>query len=233
MESELEFYGLTEYKNGSVEVRPTQINGRCDDYLSKNLRFDSPLLPVLFINGKLWMSMTYMEMQSMFVPVQRAQGKVATGGLGLGYYALRAASDDRVESVDVYEENEDVINFFKKAFSDREEMKKINFFHGNVRKTMNKMVYDFVFMDIYPTVLPDEVIDDIRLFTKNNTIGEYRFWGQEKAILQHINSGDFASIDSTEKVFFQYFLESEGANLYSNFHNEDFCREVCEELGRC
>lgn len=69
--------------------------------------------PVLLEKGQVWMSLVLSEIESMALPIERAQGKVITYGLGLGYYAFMAAEKEDVESVTVVELNPRMVSLFK------------------------------------------------------------------------------------------------------------------------
>lgn len=185
--AELKAYGLrkSKYVVEHVSVDWFHIYGRCDDYLNVNMRFEDKVpLPRLGINGHLWMSLTPMEIQSAALAIYRAKGVVATGGLGLGYFALRAAAKPEVSKVIVFENEPLVVEWFKRMFKDRPEMTKIEIVEGDVRKTFKGYTVDFVFMDVYPDMLPEAVIKDSRRFRRANKIGRYHFWGYEKVVLE-------------------------------------------------
>ncbi|MDQ2831946.1 MAG: hypothetical protein M3Y74_23220, partial [Chloroflexota bacterium] len=104
---ELWFYGApAEADVGTIAVRRARLGGPgseiLDDYLNINMRQETPEVPVLYVEGRLSMSLTWMIVQALAVPIDRARGRVGTAGLGLGYYALRAAAKRVVSAVDVY-----------------------------------------------------------------------------------------------------------------------------------
>ena len=184
--AELKAYGLrkSRYVVEHVSIDWFKIQGRCDDYLNVNMRFDETPLPRLGINGHLWMSLTPMEIQSAALAIFRAKGVVATGGLGLGYFAIRAAAKPEVTKVIVFENEPLLVEWFKRMFKDRPEMAKIEFVEGDVRKTFKGYTVDFVFMDVYSDMLPEAIIKDARRFRRTNQIGRYHFWGYEKVVLE-------------------------------------------------
>jgi hypothetical protein len=59
-------------------------------------------VPVLRLNGELWMSLTPMEVQSAFMPIHLAHGRVGTAGLGFGYFVQRVLQKSNVDRVVVY-----------------------------------------------------------------------------------------------------------------------------------
>src|SRR5579871_2372082 len=190
VKEEVEFYGLPgSYKKGDVIVKQVVPRGNLEDYLNKNWRISKFSVPSIWIGGELWMSLTFMEIQSAYVPLALAEGVVGTAGLGLGYWALRAASSEEVDQVHVYEIDPQVIRFFVDTFKNRPEMEKIVIHEGDVRKLAryNQKAkgprFDLFFMDVYKTLLPQTVIEDIRLFSDDMVVDEYRFWGQERVYL--------------------------------------------------
>ncbi len=63
-------------------------------------------------NGREWMTMMPNEIVTQRLPIQRAHGRVATYGLGLGYFAYMCALKDSVESVTVIERDESAVKLF-------------------------------------------------------------------------------------------------------------------------
>jgi len=184
--AELKAYGLRQAKFHieHVSVNWFKIQGRCDDYLNVNMRFSPVQMPRLAINGHLWMSLTPMELQSAALALHRAKGHVASGGLGLGYFAIRAAAKPEVTKVTVFENEPLVIEWFNRMFKGRPEMAKITVVEGDIYKTFKGFEVDFCFMDIYADMLPDSVLDDVSKFRRRNRIGRYHFWGYEKVVLE-------------------------------------------------
>lgn len=182
---EVAFYNLKDrYDSGKIRVELKKMIGILPDYLNKNFRVDDQPTPTMFIDNRLWMSLSYMEVQSHYLPIKFAKGKVATAGLGLGYFALRAAKKKSVEKVDVYEINPEVIKFFLETFKHRKTlMNKINIIEGDVREKLKNQTYDLVFLDIYREMLEDKAIDDIAQFRSENDIGDLRVWGEERVFL--------------------------------------------------
>lgn len=180
VKQEVAFYGKPELKAyGDVRFRMVKPQGRLDDFLNKNMRFMEFEVPHLTIGDDgVWMSLTPMEVQSSCLAIHRAHGVVGTAGLGLGYYALRCAAKKEVEHVHVWEINKDVIEWFMRSFKKRKELKKITVYHSDIRK-LKDWCFDWFFMDVYQTMLPDEVIKDSRSFQKKNRCVQYLWWTWE------------------------------------------------------
>ncbi len=230
---EIKWYRVKEYEKDGITLTTRSMYGRCDDFLNKNFRIGGVEFPSLLIDGKLWMSLTYMEIQSAYLAILFASGVCATAGLGMGYVPLRWAEKEDVESIDIYEIDDRVIKFFTEHFSDRPGFEKLNIIHGDVRKLMKEKDYDYVFMDPYDELLPNEVLTDIELFHETNNIGDYHFWGQEKVILAAVIEFDLhLFLNPFERKFFQMWQKSKASKMYQYVHDEDYVSKVIELLGR-
>lgn len=76
--------------------------------------FNSPIaIPILMLNGEVWMSLTPMEIISQRAGLRQAKGDVLIGGLGMGWLAIEVAKKKSVTSVTVIEHNQRVIELFK------------------------------------------------------------------------------------------------------------------------
>lgn len=188
---ELEFYGEHSYKDNGLELvqRDPGPIVRLDDYLNVNMKFDPPSIPTLLLDGQLWMSITPMEVQSQHVPIQRARGIAATAGLGMGHFALRAAGMDEVEEVHVFEQDPRVTACFLAVHRERKEMSKLHFHEGDAREELLKcgMRFDTLYVDIYPTLGSDDVLEDIEKL--QGLADEYSWWGRELVYLNSMYYG--------------------------------------------
>lgn len=231
LQKEIAFYRLVDYDVDGIKIITKTVNGRLGEYLNKAFHIDVKF-PVMFIDDELWMSLSFAEVQSHYLPIKYANGVVGTGGLGMGYFTLRAAAKYNVDRVDVYEMNPRVIQFFKDSFSRRKGFKKINFIEGDVRVNLKGKEYDFFFMDIYQSMeLNQWVIDDIINSTEYSTIIHYHFWGLERVVLAGYNQGIISHIQFSkeEREFFGQWIESGKENMYDN-DAEFYSREL---LGSC
>ena len=215
------------YEKDNLIVKLVQPQGRLDDLLNVNFRSASIDVPALFIDNALWMSLSYMECQSHVLPVGRATGNIGTGGLGLGYFVISAATQDTCDSVDVYETDKRVIDFFQTTFCNHPNFNKIHIFNEDVRTIKNKS-YDYFYMDIYQTLCPNETLEDYELLDINNNICLYQFWGEEKVILESfMNDRDFC-LRLDERWFFKSWIESGLQELYRNQLEGDFLERYQE-----
>ncbi len=105
-------------------------------------------------NGREWMTMMPNELVTQREPIKRARGKVATYGLGLGYFAFMCARKDEVESVTIVERDENVISLFNELlfpmFENREKVKivRADAFEFAEKEAPNEN-FDYIFADIW------------------------------------------------------------------------------------
>lgn len=69
--------------------------------------------PALMEDGRIWMTVTPNEINTIRPCAQQVHGKVLAYGLGLGYFAFHALLNPRVDSVTVVERSESVIRLFR------------------------------------------------------------------------------------------------------------------------
>jgi hypothetical protein len=229
-------------QENDVMIQLSEPRGRLDDYLNKNWRVNVPSVPMMFIDGKIWMSLTFMEVQSAALAIQKSCGDVVTGGLGLGYYVARAAAQDEVDTVTVYEINRDVVSLFMRRFKDRSWYKKVIIVCDDIRKKIERDEVphaDFFFMDIYQTMLPDEVIDDARSVFKRGIVEPncYHFWGQECPILDAMVENEPVDVEFLERAYFKYWMETDEDdivlhNLYDPHTDFEFRDKILVMLKR-
>ncbi len=228
---ELDNKNNLEYKG--VRLVHKTLHMQVDDYLNRNFRIGELTVPVFFIDGKLWMSLTPMEIESNFLAWATATGEVGMGGLGIGYTALRAASQEDVYNVTVFEQDKRVIEFFTKQYEHRPEFEKIKIIEGDARKLFIGYDFDFVFMDIYDSLLSDEMLTDFLDFTKFNNIGEYHFWSEEKIILAGIQDRMLPSSDISyqQRLYFQEWQKTEKADMYDPVYDTAYVQKALETMG--
>ncbi len=234
LEKEIAFYDPSPYEKDGMRVynRPIQSLVRIDEYFNKGLWSKGPDIPTLRKDGTLWMSLTWMEVQSHWLPIQYAKGKVLVGGLGMGYAALRFAAKPSVDEVVVYETDGRVIEFFEETKKHRPEFKKITLVEADVRAA--KGHYDFAYIDIYASLLPDELLRDARtMFTVETpllTATHVHFWGQELALLNTYGPIEIAQEGGRRGDFFQMWLKQDKLGLMTQIFDEDYCWDLVEAL---
>lgn len=242
---EVLWYSLKEYQKNGVQVYTSTLRGRQDELFNKRFWITDEHMdsPVFTIDGNLWMSITPLEVQSMLLPIERACDKVGTGGLGMGYFALKCAEKESVKEVKVWEKRADVIQFFIESFRHRKGFEKIKLINEDVRN-MRDESFAYFFMDIYKTQLADEVMEDMDHFLKHNESGIYDFWCQEKLLLQALHLDLDPYLENDEAHLFMEFMDckfpfkEDGKSLYKHklydpVHDEKFVEEVVRDyMGR-
>lgn len=147
---------------------------RLDGYMYKDLR-EWKNFPVLSEGKRTWMSVTPMEIDSHWVPIKLAKGRVCIAGLGLGYYLQNIIDKPDVTEIVVYEINQDVIDLYIKNFGNHD---KVTIINDNILKLENEK-FDFMYVDIYPILFDEESILHMEILRENNNITTYFFWGME------------------------------------------------------
>ncbi|MDO5111822.1 MAG: hypothetical protein Q4E65_05925 [Clostridia bacterium] len=117
---------LPEAQSGGITLRYDAYAGFeafvCDDILSLPDGRQIPQIgyfneafpyPAILENGRLWMSVTPNEINTMADVIAQAKGRVLTFGLGLGYFAYMASLRPEVTRVTVVEQNPSVIALFQ------------------------------------------------------------------------------------------------------------------------
>lgn len=110
--------------------------------------------PAVTENGRVWMTVTPNEINTMKAPVAAARGRVLTYGLGLGYFAFMASNKDEVDEVVAVERDERVIKLFReKLLTGFPNKDKIRIVCADAfdyaESAMPKEGFDVVFTDIW------------------------------------------------------------------------------------
>lgn len=178
---------INEYNNlislgkiGSFEIK--KINGKKDfinGYMyNKKENID---LSILELHGpnNIWMKISPLEIESSYMFIKYATGKVGVVGLGLGYVVQELAKKDDVTEVIVYEIEKDIVDLYYTNFGDNPKIKVIN--EDTYKVTGER--FDFFYVDIYEYKLTKQVVDDYNKFNELHDIKEYLFWGVEHFLL--------------------------------------------------
>lgn len=215
--------GIDTIDMGNISIKyKDDISGRIDGYMYKNFT-TLKNIPVLLEKDDVWMSVTPMEIDSHWLPIRLASGRVGVAGLGLGYYIQNILDKDNVDEVIVYEINDDVINLYRKNFG---EHPKLTILKENVRELKNEE-FDFFYCDIYPNLVDDKAVEDMKLIKDNNNIDLYYFWTMEYFFINAVQDNNFEiyskylstipfSLFNGFMDWLNYFMESDYYNLYDN-----------------
>ena len=113
--------------------------------------------PAVLENGREWMTVTPNEIETMAASIAAAQGNIAVFGLGLGYFAFRAAQKQQVAAVTVIERDRDVIDLFRSEllpqFPHKEKIRIVPCDAFDFVKSMGTGdPFDFAFVDLWHDV---------------------------------------------------------------------------------
>lgn len=113
--------------------------------------------PALKEGGRIWMTVTPNEINTIRPLAEGAQGKVLAYGLGLGYFAFHALRNPQVTSVTVVERSGEVIDLFRAAllpaFPRRENLRIIQAdAFAYAEHAAPREGYDTVFTDLWHDV---------------------------------------------------------------------------------
>lgn len=205
--------------NFTIEYVET-VFARLDGYLYRNFREWSNF-PVLKENSITWMSITPLEIDSHIIPIELANGRVCIGGLGLGYYLQNIIDKPDVTEIVVYEINKDVIDLYNECFEHNDKVKIIN---DNILNMKNEH-FDFVYVDIYPSLMNGPELEHMKLLKENNDIDIYYFWGFEGYVIrliENLGMDKLESISLDKKIiiliykFITLLFDSEYNKLYNS-----------------
>lgn len=107
-------------------------------------------------NGREWMTMMPNELVTQRLPIKKAKGRVATYGLGLGYFAFMCARKPDVESVTIIERDESVITLFEEMLLPSfENPEKIEIICADAYEFAEKKAPDYNFNYIFADIWHD------------------------------------------------------------------------------
>ncbi len=138
--------------------------------------------PAVLENGREWMTLMPNETVTSAEAIDKAFGNVLTFGLGLGYFAFKAAEKSNVNSVTVVEKDVSVINLFSKYILPQIPFsKKITVICDDAflfaEREYKKGLYDFVFTDIWHDPSDGcELYLKMKAYESLNEKAEYVYW---------------------------------------------------------
>ncbi|MGG7143015.1 hypothetical protein ACQPVP_06075 [Clostridium nigeriense] len=178
---------INEYNNlislgrvGNFEIKKLNNNSEyIDGYMYR--KKDRINLNVLELHGpnNIWMRISPIEIESSYMFIKYAKGKVGVVGLGLGYVVQELAKKKDIDEVIVYEIEKDIIDLYNSNF---EENKKIKIINKDAFEAEGEE-FDYFYVDIYEYKFDYRVIEDYEKFNNIHKINEYLFWGIEHFLL--------------------------------------------------
>jgi hypothetical protein len=228
-EEELQKVTFPPSNNGRVTIDYIIPTGRLDGYMYKDFVVGYPKAPVFKIDGRVWMSITPMEVESHYMPIKLSYGRVGVGGLGLGYYTQRVLDLDKVEEVVVYELDKEVIDTYKQNFGDHPKLT----IHNQSALDVQNEEFDFFYMDIYETGGDMDALDHMYQLKMNNIIDTYHFWTMEMFIFAMINEGYTDLPWEWRKIYFPFIekLLSTKQGMVVNYLDGEEVFDQLDEMG--
>ena len=113
--------------------------------------------PTVMEDGRIWMSVTPQEINTVRPAIEAARGHVVTFGLGLGYFAYLASLKPEVESVTIVDRNESIIDVFSREILPQfEQRAKVDIVCDDAfdfaEKRLVSYEADFVYTDLWHDV---------------------------------------------------------------------------------
>jgi hypothetical protein len=155
---------------------------------------------ILERGGKVWMSMTPMELESQGYHARMAQGNVLVCGLGMGALVYNLMLNRRVQNIFVVEYDPDVIEMLKSAtdwFYPAVLSGKISIYNGDAlqfdhRRFAITTKIDTLLVDIWPMLGEATTESDSIQIAKNLQPRFMAWWGQELDMATWISKQNFS-----------------------------------------
>ena len=133
-----------------------EIDKYFDGRLFAQVGFSEDFLKCLTIydRGKVLDRFSPLLVNASIIPLEKAKGKVAIFGLGIGYFAYMAHLKEKVKQITIYESNGDLIDLFKKyflsKFDHKEKIKIVKKDPLSVLKNMNSEINaNFIYINLW------------------------------------------------------------------------------------
>ena len=133
-----------------------EIDKYFDGRLFAQVGFSEDFLKCLTIydKGKVLDRFSPLLVNASIIPLEKAKGKVAIFGLGIGYFAYMAHLKEKVKQITIYESNGDLIDLFKKyflgKFDHKEKIKIVKKDPLSVLKNMNSEINaNFIYINLW------------------------------------------------------------------------------------
>ena len=167
-------------KVGSFEIKKEKNNNDyIDGYMYRKKWIIN--LDIIELHGpnNIVMRISPKEIESSYMLINHAKGKVGVVGLGLGYVVQELSKKKEIEEIVVYEKEREIIELYYLNFEKNEKIKIINkdAFKAESYK------FDYFYVDIYDYKLDYSIVEDYIKLNNIHEIKEYLFWGMEHFLL--------------------------------------------------
>ena len=135
---------------------------------------------VLVREGRVWMSLSPVEIESLAPHVAHMRGRVVIAGLGMGLAIYNALRRPAVRQITVLERDSQVIALFAAIVScDWEGSERFSINQADAREWRSAEPVDFLYADIWDKVGAPEAAGDTRMMCRNLRPKSAGYWGME------------------------------------------------------
>lgn len=144
-----------------------------------------------------WMSITPLEMESHFLPMNSAKGNVVVAGLGLGMISINLLRKPSIKKLTVLEYDQELINNYsnllsgecKSLWEDNLKSGRLNVIQCDCKSTLPPATLstigktDYLWVDIWETLGTEQAKTDTDALCKQIKPKTCDYWGQELDII--------------------------------------------------
>ena len=135
---------------------------------------------MLVREGRVWMSLSPVEIESLAPHVAHMRGRVVIAGLGMGLALYNALMRPAVRQVTVLERDSQVISLFAAIVSgDWGGSERFSIEQVDAREWRSTSPVDFLYADIWDKVGAPEAAGDTRMMYRNLRPKSAGYWGME------------------------------------------------------
>jgi hypothetical protein len=136
---------------------------------------------LLIREGRVWMSLSPVEVESLAPHIARMRGHVVIAGLGMGLALYNGLSRPAVRHVTVVERDREIIDLFA-AITDSAEWRHRERFtieQADAREWYSSQPVDYLYADIWDKIGAAEAVADTRVMCRNLRPKSAGYWGME------------------------------------------------------
>jgi hypothetical protein len=146
-------------------------------------------MAALVRSGEIWMSISPLEIESQEIGIRHARGHVLIHGLGMGWAAAACAFRPEVTRVTVVERDPEVLGLHRTldVFAQLPALAaaKLSVTEGDAFDYAPESPVDLLMPDIWPLLVSDGRLDEVREMQSKAKAQNVYFWGQELELARH------------------------------------------------
>jgi hypothetical protein len=208
-ESQLDVPEYRDYKGEEWSLKltamPPLIRGYYTDIHSPKHKIN----PILSRNGKTWMSITPMELESQAPHAHFATGHTVIAGLGMGVLTYNVLRKPEVTKVTVLEQSADVIKLFPRITNPAEwdGIEKLEIVHTDATEWVAKEEVDFMAVDIFEQMFCSTSMDVLKKMQKNVRAFSVAGWTIELEFVSWAQDAGIPPDDLEDRHYDQFCAE--------------------------